>query len=412
MRSLSTRVLSLLIASVLGAACSPSAAPTTTTTTSTSTTTTAPTTTTTAPTTTTTTRPSVTITVTIEGDPEAEAVVEALYAWIGDRSIATPTIPLGMLDYVEGVLPESDLELTGAIYAADIGENRVAVVTIDDDVVLLADEGPGWQVVGARLTRFGLVPWYGAPVRHVLVLGTDARPGQGQRLYRADSIHILSSNVTARGGSIIGIPRDTLVSTSYGSGQDKFTHVNASSDRNTDEMVDIARDLSGLPIEGYILTGFLGFTHLVNDFGGVVVDVPFAMNDDLAQAYLSRGLQRLFGADALGFSRVRHITGGDFTRSYHQGVVMLAALNGVLERDITALPALVHIIYARAWTNLSLGDVLTLAAGAFEIDPTTVDNIVLPGELAVAEGGAAVVLLDEAGTDAIFEDVADGVIDN
>ncbi len=411
MRPALRRISPVVIVSVVLAACSSSAAPTTTTiaptTTTAATTTTAPTTTTAS--TTTTTRPRVAIAVAIEGDAEAETAVEALYAWIGDRTLATPTTPFGLLEHIEAVLPESDMALSGTLHASDVSGGRVGVVTIDDDVVLLADEGSGWQVVGARLTRFGLVPWYGPPVRHVLVLGTDARPGEGQRLYRADSIHIVSSNVAEHAGSIVGVPRDTLVTTSYGS--DKYTHVNATSERHTDEMVDIARDLSGLPVEGYFITGFVGFTGLVNDFGGVVVNVPFAMNDDLAQAYLSAGLQRLFGADALGFSRVRHITGGDFTRSFHQGVVMLAALNSVLERDITALPRLVQILLARTWTDLGPGEVLTLAAGAFEVDPATVDNIVLPGEPAIVTGGAAVVLLDEAATAAIFADIADGVID-
>jgi len=386
------------------AACSSQAGPTTTTTVATTTTTA----TTTTAATTTTTRPRVAINVTIEGHPDAEEVVDAFYSWIGDRSLPTPDAPIGLIDHVEVVEPATDLALPGVLYTADVEGGRVGVATIGDDVVLLADEGSGWQVVGAHLAGFGLEPWYGPPVRHVLILGTDARPGEGQQLYRADSIHIVSSNLAARAGSIVGIPRDTLVTTSYG--RDKFTHVNATSERHTDEMLDIARDLTGLPVEGYFITGFLGFTRLVDDFGGVIVDVPFAMAEELSQAYLSKGIQRLWGANALGFSRNRHINGGDFTRSYHQGVVMLAALNGVLERDVTTLPELVRILLARAWTDLSPGQVLTLAAVAFEIDPGNVGNVVLPGEI-VLVSGASVVILDEVGTDAIFADVADGVID-
>ena len=386
------------------AACSSQAGPTTTTTVATTTTTA----TTTTAATTTTTRPRVAINVTIEGHPDAEEVVDAFYSWIGDRSLPTPDAPIGLIDHVEVVEPATDLALPGVLYTADVEGGRVGVATIGDDVVLLADEGSGWQVVGAHLAGFGLEPWYGPPVRHVLILGTDARPGEGQQLYRADSIHIVSSNLAARAGSIVGIPRDTLVTTSYGT--DKFTHVNATSERHTDEMLDIARDLTGLPVEGYFITGFLGFTRLVDDFGGVIVDVPFAMAEELSQAYLSKGIQRLWGANALGFSRNRHINGGDFTRSYHQGVVMLAALNGVLERDVTTLPELVRILLARAWTDLSPGQVLTLAAVAFEIDPGNVGNVVLPGEIGLVSG-ASVVILDEVGTDAIFADVTDGVID-
>ena len=60
--------------------------------------------------------------------------------------------------------------------------------------------------------------------------------------------------------------------------------------------------------------------------GGVDVEVPFAMAEPKSDAFLSAGLQTLFGTDALAFSRNRTIPGGDFTRSFHHGLVVLGAL--------------------------------------------------------------------------------------
>ncbi|MBI5158451.1 MAG: LCP family protein, partial [Acidimicrobiia bacterium] len=325
----------------------------------------------------TTTKPAgVDITVSLPADHEVQAALDAFYGWIGDRTRPTPVAPEGLLAHVAAVAADGDMILSAAWYRAEVTGGSVGVATLGDDVVLLADEGDGWQIVGAHLARFGLDPWYGPPVRHVLIVGTDARPGEGQRLYRADSIHVVSSNLAAHAGSIVGFPRDTYVATSYG--HDKLTHVNATSD--TDELLEITRDLSGLPIEGYFITGFLGFMRLVDDLGGVVVDVPFGMAEPLSEAYLSKGIQLLWGQNALAFSRNRHIYGGDFTRSFHQGVVILAGLADVLERDITTLPELVRILLQRTWTDLSLGDVLTLGATAFEIDPLRVTNDVPPGQ--------------------------------
>jgi len=343
----------------------------------------------------------------LDGDADAEAAVSELYAWLGDRTLADPDIPAGLLDHLAPIEPTETLAIEATLVSAEAFDGRVGVVTSGDDVVLLADEGSGWRVVGAKLARFGSEAWYGDPVRHVLIIGTDARPGQGQELYRADSIHILSSNTSLQSGSIIGFPRDSYVE--YSGGKDKFSSVNARSERHAEEMVEVAETVSGLPIEGYFITGFLGFEKLVNDFGGVVVDVPFGMAEQHSQAYLSKGVQRLWGANALAFSRNRHLTGGDFTRSYHQGLVMLGALDAVSTEGITVLPGLLSILGKFTWTNLELGDLLTLAATTYEIDPATVVNVVLDGTVTTISGASVVVLDDDANT-LVFADATDGVL--
>lgn len=350
------------------------------------------------------------IEVSMEGDDGAVAVVRALYAWVGDRTLPTPAAPGGLLDVLADVHPTTDMSIDAVLHAAALDAGRVAVVTADDDIVLLADEGSGWKVVGGHLARFGVGPWYGPPVRHILILGTDARPGESQPLYRADSIHIVSANAARGAGTILGFPRDTYVRASYG--PDKFTHVNALAETHSTEMVEIAERISGLEIEGYILAGFTSFRRLVNAFGGVVVDVPYFIDDWRAEALISKGVQRLFGDKALGFSRTRRISGGDFSRSANQGKVMVAALIGTLERDITQLPDLLAILIDNSWTDLSLGELLTLGATAFLLDPDAVTNRVLPGTVGIAPGGASVVFLDERGSAEVFDDLLDGVLDD
>lgn len=352
--------------------------------------------------------PTYVIDVVMEGDPEARLAVAAFYGWIGDRTLPVPDIPDGLLAVADPLLPESHMTIHAALHDAELDDGRrVGVVLADDDTLLLADEGDGWRVVGASLPRFGVGPWYGEPIRHVLIIGTDARPGESQPVFRADAIHILSSNLEERRGGIVNIPRDLHVRASYG--MDKFTNVNARSDRHADEMLDIATDLSGLPIEGYILTGFLGFTRLVDQFGGVMIQVPYRMDDWRAKADLFSGLQRLFGADALAFSRIRSIPGGDFTRTHHHGVVMLSALAEIVDRDITALPQLVTILARNTWTDLSLGDLITLAAVGFELHPDDVPTVVLPGSVRLV-GGASVVVLDAERAEEHFRALDDGYL--
>ena len=49
-------------------------------------------------------------------------------------------------------------------------------------------------------------------------------------------------------------------------------------------MVKTVEQLTGVAIDGYVLTGFAGFQELVNAVGGIRVDVPYAMHDPYSHA--------------------------------------------------------------------------------------------------------------------------------
>lgn len=371
------------------------------------TTTTAPTTTTSTTSTTTTTVP-VGVAMTVSGDPAGDlpAGVLALYTWMVDPAAEPPPLPTGLGAHLEPLRTSTEIEVEAAVSSAELADGSgVAVVTVGDDLILAVAEGDEWAIVGARLASFDAAPWYGEPVRHVFVIGTDARPHESQPDLRADSIHIVGASLTQSGGTIVGFPRDTYVAASYGG--DKYSSVNVRA--STEEMVQIAEELSGIEMDGYILTGFAGFKRLINGLGGVEIDIPFAMNDDDANAFLSAGLQVLKGGDMLAFSRNRHISGGDFTRSFHHGVVMQAVLTRIQAEGVERLPQLIAILTADTWTDLTSAELLQLGAIAFELDPATVANLVLPGSVG-SVGGASVVRLSEADANAIFEDLADGVV--
>ncbi len=386
-----------------GASTSITQAASTSTSTSAATTTTAPGTTSS----TTTLPPGVPITLTLEGSGELQTAAEDFYAWLGDPyRVDPPPMADGLAAFLAEVESDEGFYLDGQLTTAELDEGgEVAVITAEEDVLLAVDDGEGWRIVGAKLPSLGLGAWYGDPIRFVMIIGTDARPGYIERVFRGDSLHVLSSNIGEGAGGVLGIPRDSYVDTPYG-WKDKLSSVNARA--NSEAVVDIVRGLSGLPVEGYLVTGFASFTGLVDNFGGVVVDVPFAMADPKSQAFLSAGEQVLWGANALAFSRNRSIWGSDFTRSYHQGLVMLGALDKAQAAGILQLPNLLRLLCEYTWTDLSAEDLLTLAAGAFEIDPAEVGNTVLPGTIQMISG-ASVVVLDPAAEE-IYRDLDDGIL--
>jgi LCP family protein required for cell wall assembly len=438
---------------LVGAACSTTEAepiPTTTTTT------TLPTTTSSSSSTTTTTVPFVEIAVRVDDDPEAAALLSSFYTWVADRDAPQPALPDGLATHLAELQPADTDSLDAELSTESVvGMGVAGVATVEDeDIILLVNDFDvtgenltGWRIVGAWLARHDLDPWFGDPIRHVMIIGTDAREWQDPVRFRGDSLHIVSSNTDEGGGGILGFPRDSWIEAPYG--MDKYTHVNAitwtASDKQVAEdldrlqtepylghaarwlgldrviemiregplgaevTVEVAEQLTGLPIEGYFLTGFRDFQLLLNDYGGIEIDVPFAMADASSAAYFEAGVQEMWGRWALAFSRNRHIAGGDFTRSLHQGMVILARLNGAIDSGFPTLPWLVSGLVKNTWTDLSLEQILTLGAGALLLDPDNVGNKVLPGRIAT-RGGASVVLIADSAEE-LYRDLDDGILE-
>ncbi|HEY8117349.1 MAG TPA: LCP family protein, partial [Actinomycetota bacterium] len=111
---------------------------------------------------------------------------------------------------------------------------------------------------------------------HVLVIGSDARPDQAVESQRADSLHIRSINPAEHRAAIVGIPRDSYVEIPD-HGQNKIN--TALFYGGPDLVVRTVEQLTGLKMDYWTMTGFATFEHMVDDVDGLVVDVPFAMND-------------------------------------------------------------------------------------------------------------------------------------
>jgi LCP family protein required for cell wall assembly len=255
---------------------------------------------------------------------------------------------------------------------------------------------------GARARAIPEVPSKG--LLFFLVIGSDARPGERVDRLRADSIHIVGVNPRRRGGGIVGIPRDSFVHIP-GAGTRKINDALAIGGPRL--MVRTIRKLTGIPIDGYLLTGFKGFASFVGSIGGLRVKVPHRMNDPYSGARFRRGMRRLSGSGALAFARNRHdARGGDFGRSHNQGRLILAALRKfrkAVRRDPAALFTWVVAGMATIRTNLSLGEVLGMMLAAPRIDPSRVKNRVVSGSGAMV-GGASVVRLG-APAHRIFRDL-------
>lgn len=251
------------------------------------------------------------------------------------------------------------------------------------------------------------LPTPGKPV-FVLVMGQDARPGQAQS--RADALHVVGINPATATATIINIPRDTWANIP-GRGMDKINAANYYGGPLLQARAISA--LVGVEISIVLSTGFDGLADMVDELGGINVNVPVAMNDRTSGAIFPAGTVRMDGGAALAFARNRNLAGGDFTRTHDQGILMLAGLDKLRDSAPTATNVLKWMAVLTRHVRLDgigLGDLYRLGRLVLTIDPKDVRNVTMSGstgavgdQSVVFVGGSAPALFADFRDDAILQ---------
>ncbi|KJR46664.1 hypothetical protein UF75_2958 [Desulfosporosinus sp. I2] len=220
---------------------------------------------------------------------------------------------------------------------------------------------------------------------NILVLGTD---NSGDEVSRTDSMMLVSANVDTHQVSVISIPRDTRVNVP-GVGLTKINHANAVGETNgsvregTLESAKAVSNLLGVTINYYVKINFQGFQKAVDSVGGIDVNLPNAVNDDLRNIHLSAGDNHLSGDDALRLARARYgLPNGDFDRQQDQFYLLSALAHQMLNlSNIPKLPEQLTIIQQDLMdTNLSTPEMVTMGLAFKGISKETIKHYQLPGK--------------------------------
>ena len=243
----------------------------------------------------------------------------------------------------------------------------------------------------------------------VLLLGSDARPGEELAAARTDAIQLVGLDLAAGRAVGVGIPRDAWVDVP-GSGSGRINGVVRKA--GTEAVVDVVEELVGVRADYVLLTGFEGFRSMVAAVGGVVVrsEVPFT--DPELGLTVRAGRNLLDSDEALDFTRSRKpLNTGDFARAANQQALLLGVLRRLVSREdepgfleggtVAALTGLK--------TSLSPVDLYRLAEAVTRVRPERVTACVLPGSPRTTSDGAEVIDVDPAVAQAIGADAADDV---
>ena len=279
---------------------------------------------------------------------------------------------------------------------------KVAVVMAGDDVTLAV--GPKWQVVGGWWPSLGkATPQLGKGPRFLLVVGSDARPDEPLKGSRGDTLQVIGIDGKG-GGGVMGIPRDTWAPLP-GGGSGKINAAFAYGGGNG--QLGSVRAVTGLPVEGYVATGFKGFKAIVDQSGGLPMTIAKKIVF-LHKLTIPSGKQSLSGKEALAYARERKsLANGDFGRSAHQGDMLLAAAVAARLAGVGVIPKEMSVVSRNAATDLSAADALTFVASFYRLDPRKVGHEVAVGSIGTSTDGQSIVKVNSSAR-SVFARFRDG----
>ncbi|MEK7130413.1 MAG: LCP family protein [Patescibacteria group bacterium] len=248
---------------------------------------------------------------------------------------------------------------------------------------------------------------------NVLLIGIGGEGHEGGLL--ADTIILANIKPSTKEVVLLSIPRDLTVNIP-GYGERKINNANAfgaMDDLPGGGGMFTARILSNVlntSIPYYMRVDFSGFKKLVDDAGGVNIDVDKSFTDSeypttnfgYQTISFKQGNQKMDGDKALKYTRSRHGNNGegsDFARSRRQQKVIMALKDKMLSLEFLANPEAVsktaEDLGNHIKTNLKLWEIMRLRSYAEKIGAGSVASKVL-------ENNEAGMLKSETGIDGAY----------
>ncbi|WP_052339374.1 LCP family protein [Gorillibacterium massiliense] len=253
--------------------------------------------------------------------------------------------------------------------------------------------------------------WEGKERVNILLMGADSRGAENGDIPRSDTLMIVSVDPVTKKATLFSILRDTWVKIP-GHGEDRINAAFAYGGSNL--AVQTVSNFTGLEIQYYVYTDFLGFIALVDEIGGIDLDVEKDMNYEDAwdqhkfDIHLKKGYQHLDGEKALQYVRFRHDASSDFTRTERQRKFIMAVADKVKSTsNLLKLPKIISSVDPYIDTNLTVSNMIKLGALGFQVKNNGVDGQQLPPQDLLKEariGGAQVLTANSDEVKAFIQD--------
>jgi LCP family protein required for cell wall assembly len=235
---------------------------------------------------------------------------------------------------------------------------------------------------------------------NILLLGIGGEGHDGA--YLTDTMILASIKPSSKQMSLISIPRDL---TSPVSNWRKLNSISAYAEKENpgsggEATSQAIAELFQVPINYYVRIDFDGFSKIIDELGGIEVDVENTLDDysypingqednpdyyaRFEHLHIEKGKQEMDGDLALKYARSRHAygsEGSDFARARRQQLVLEAVKNKLLSTSTLLNPVtvskLINEFNKDIQTNISIWEMLRIWELAKDVDRANIINQVL-----------------------------------
>ena len=227
---------------------------------------------------------------------------------------------------------------------------------------------------------------------NILLVGTDGE--YVEKGNRSDSVMLVTIDSKNKDIKISSIARDTYVNIP-GYSTEKLTHAYAY--EGIDLLKEVFKENFDLDIDKYIAVNFVSFMDIIDELGGVEVNVEekdikeinkyidacygyYKNKDEKEKEYIKEaGVQRLNGYQALAFSRIRY-TDSAFARDNRHREVAQSVYKEFAQKGVDTYKKCAEIILNNTKTNISPIEMMNLAYTVLKINDKDIEQFQFPLE--------------------------------
>ncbi|WP_071119930.1 LCP family protein [Romboutsia timonensis] len=229
-------------------------------------------------------------------------------------------------------------------------------------------------------------------ITNILLVGTDGE--YIEKWNRSDSMMVVTIDSKNKDIRISSIARDTYVDIP-GYSTEKLTHAYAY--EGIDLLKEVFKVNFNLNIDKYIAVNFVSFMDIMDELGGVEVNVEekdikeinkyidacygyYKNKDEKDKEYITKsGVQRLNGYQALAFSRIRY-TDSAFARDNRHREVAESVYKEFAQKGVETYKKCAEIILNNTKTNISPIEMMNLAYTVLKINDKDIEQFQFPLE--------------------------------
>ena len=227
-------------------------------------------------------------------------------------------------------------------------------------------------------------------ITNILLVGTDGE--YVEKGNRSDGIMLITIDSKNKDIKLSSIARDTYVDIP-GYSTEKLTHAYAY--EGIDLLKEVFKENFDLDIDKYIAVNFVSFMDIMDELGGVEVNVEekdikeinkyidacygyYKNKDEKEKEYIKEaGVQRLNGYQALAFSRIRY-TDSAFARDNRHREVAQSVYKEFAQKGVDTYKRCADIVLNNTKTNISPMEMMNLAYTVLKINDKDIEQFQFP----------------------------------